>query len=133
MKYMLTVSGLIWLMMSSIAQQSTIPASESDSIMLTVILKHQQDKNLDSIQGISFRNRMYDLFPPKAVKIVSWTVAMGLGQIVTLQFPAKYLRSVNLAIEKGVWGAFNTEIYVTYDFLPVLPLLKVKQEEVNEK
>lgn len=133
MKYMLTVSVLIVLMMTSFAQQSTTPASESDSILLTVILKHQQDKNLDSIQAISFQNKMYDLFPPKEAKIVSWTVAMGLGQIVTLKFPAKYLRSVNLAIEKGVWGAFNTEIYATYDFLPVLPVLKLKQEELNQK
>ena len=43
---------------------------------------------------------------------------MGIGQVVTLKFPAEKLRDVNLAIEQRAWGAFDTEFYVTYDFKP---------------
>ncbi len=44
---------------------------------------------------------------------------MGIGQVVTLKIPASELRTLNLSVEKGVWGAFNTEFYPTYDYLPV--------------
>ena len=44
---------------------------------------------------------------------------MGIGQVVTLRFPAEKLRDVNLAIEHGAWGAYRTEFYPTYDYLPV--------------
>ena len=44
---------------------------------------------------------------------------MGIGQVVTLRFPAEKLREVNLAIEQSAWGAFRTEFYPTYDFRAV--------------
>ena len=44
---------------------------------------------------------------------------MGIGQVVTLRFPAEKLREVNLAIEQTAWGAFRTEFYPTYDFRAV--------------
>lgn len=115
------------------AQDKDFSGTDTDSILLTVILKHQQDKNLDSIQSISFKNRFYESFPPGEARVVSWNVAMGLGQIVTLKFPSQYLRKVNLAIEKGAWGAFDTEIYVTYDFFPVWPVLKDKETTIHSK
>jgi hypothetical protein len=45
---------------------------------------------------------------------------MGIGQVVTLEMPPEKVREVNLMIEQKAWGAFKTEFYPTYDFLPVL-------------
>jgi len=53
------------------------------------------------------------------MEVVSWYVMMGIGQVVTLRFPAERLRDVNLAIEHGAWGAYRTEFYPTYDYKPV--------------
>jgi hypothetical protein len=95
------------------AQQS------QDSIMITIFLKHQEDKNLDSIQAIQTKNHFNELFPPKSARVISWYVMMGVGQVVTVKIPASELRTLNLSIEKGAWGAFNTEFYPTYDYIPV--------------
>ncbi len=65
------------------------------------------------------KNGFYKNFPPAGVKVVSWYVMMGLGQVVTLRVPAEKLRDVNLAVERGAWGAFRTEFYATYDYKPV--------------
>jgi len=56
-------------------------------------------------------------------------VMMGIGQVVTLRFPADKLRSVNRAIETTAWGAFQTEFYTTYDFAPIAE--KIRQEKQN--
>ena len=52
---------------------------------------------------------------------------MGIGQVVTLRFPAARLREVNLAMEQRAWGAFDTEFYATYDFRPVWEGIKSRQ------
>jgi hypothetical protein len=90
-----------------------------DSVMITIFLKHQQDKNLDSLQVIQKKNKFGNLFPPKGARIVSWYVMMGVGQVVTVKIAASQLRDLNTAIEKGAWGAFDTEFYPTYDYLPL--------------
>ncbi len=56
-----------------------------------------------------------DLFPPEGVEIVDHYVMMGIGQVIVLRFPPDHLRRLNLAIENGAWGAYQTEFYVTYD------------------
>jgi len=90
-----------------------------DSVMVTIFLKHQQDKNLDSLQAIQKKNKFDQLFPPKGSHVVSWYVMMGIGQVVTVKIAASQLRDLNTAIEKGAWGAFNTEFYATYDYIPI--------------
>ena len=95
------------------AQQS------QDSILITIFLKHQEDKSLDSIQAIQKKNHFAELFPPKSARVISWYVMMGIGQVVTVKIPASELRTLNLSIENGAWGAFNTEFYPTYDYIPV--------------
>ena len=92
---------------------------EDGSILLTIFLKHQKDKNLGEINARLDEAGYFDQFPPEGVEIASWYVMMGIGQVVTLKVPAERLREVNLAIEKSAWGAFDTEFYPTYDFLPV--------------
>lgn len=98
--------------------QATAQAA-SDSIMITIFLKHQQDKNLQQIRTIQTQNKFLDMFPPKEARVVSWYVMMGIGQVVTVKIPARSLRTLNLAIENGAWGAYSTEFYPTYDYVPV--------------
>ena len=87
--------------------------------MLTVLLKHDQSNNLDAIQTKLKEAGWWVRFPPEGVEIVSWTVAMGLGQIVTLRMEPALLPVVNVELERGAWGVFRTECYPTYDFVPV--------------
>lgn len=101
------------------AQVATTAQTASDSIMITIFLKHQQDKSLKQIQEIQTQNKFLEMFPPKEARVVSWYVMMGIGQVVTVKIPAKSLRTLNLTIENGAWGAYNTEFYPTYDFVPV--------------
>ena len=101
------------------AQVVTTAQASSDSIMITIFLKHQQDKSLKQIQEIQTQNKFLEMFPPKEARVVSWYVMMGIGQVVTVKLPAKDLRALNLTIENGAWGAYNTEFYPTYDFVPV--------------
>ncbi len=87
-------------------------------MMLTIFLRHQQDKNLGEINAKLDASEFWENFPPDGCNIVSWYVMMGIGQVVTLRFPAEKLRDVNLAIEQRAWGSFSTEFYATYDFKP---------------
>lgn len=95
-----------------------------DTILLTVMLKHQKDKNLGEINAKLDATGFWKAFPPEGVEVESWYVMMGIGQVATLRVPASRLRDVNLAIEKTAWGAFDTEFYATYDFKPVWERLK---------
>ena len=87
--------------------------------MLFRSLKHDQSQNVDQIQGTLAARQWWDRFPPEGTEVVSWTVAMGLGQIVTLRVPTDKLGIVNLELERSAWGVFSTECYATYDFVPV--------------
>lgn len=100
---------------------------DTDEILITVILKHQQDKNLTELQEKMDEGRFWQSFPPEGMKIESWYVAMGLGQVITLKIKPKDLRRLNLAIEKSAWGAFTTEIYPTYEFRNIAKSIKAKK------
>ena len=100
--------------------QPAVPAAEpKNTILLTIFLRHDQSKTLDEIQERLKKTGFDRNFPPEGVEIVSWYVMMGIGQVVTLRLPPEKLREVNLAIEKGAWGAFRTEFYPTYDYKPI--------------
>ncbi len=113
---------------------STTPPAvlEADSVLVTVILKHQQDKNLPEIRRILEAQGFWDIFPPQDVRVVTWTLAMGLGHIITLHVPAGAVRRLNLALENGAWGAFDTEIYLTYDYQGVWQDYIERREEAKE-
>jgi hypothetical protein len=119
---MIKLLGFIFILLitncSAFAQQQPTTLT-GDSILITIFLKHQEDKNLDSIQTIQKKNHFDGLFPPKSARVISWYVMMGIGQVVVVKIPASELRTLNTAIEKGAWGAFNTEFYATYDYMPV--------------
>jgi hypothetical protein len=100
-------------------QSQSSAASDSSKIMITVFLKQFQENNLTDIQQELEQNGFYKLFPPEGAEIVSWYVMMGIGQVVTLKIPPDKLRDLNISIEKGAWGAYSTEYYPTYDYLPI--------------
>jgi len=101
-------------------------SDSADMMMLTIFLKHQQDKNLGEINAKLEETEYWKAFPPEGVEVVSWYVMMGIGQVVTLRFPAAKLREVNLTMEQRAWGAFETEFYATYDFQPVWENIKAQ-------
>ncbi len=91
----------------------------SDSFMLTIFLRHDESKTLGEIQQHLKDTGFDQSFPPPGIEIVSWYVMMGIGQVVTLRVPPAQLREVNRVIEEKGWGAYRTEFYPTYDYLPV--------------
>jgi hypothetical protein len=89
-----------WLSMLSFAQagkaeEPAIPARAEDPVnkpgteMLTIFLRHDQSKTVEEINQHLKANGWFSSFPPKGVEIVSWYVMMGIGQVVTLRFPAE--------------------------------------------
>ncbi|MCC6460067.1 MAG: hypothetical protein IT260_06335 [Saprospiraceae bacterium] len=103
-----------------------------DSVQVTVILKHQQDKNLQEIRRVLEAQGFWDLFPTEDARVVSWTIAMGLGHVIILQVPANSVRRLNLALENGAWGAYDTEIYLSYDYKTLWEDYIEKREEARD-
>lgn len=89
-------------------------------VRVTIFLRHDQTKDLNRIDDILYAQGFWSKFPPEDVSIVSWQVLMGIGQVVTLEGTPDKIREINVGIETMAWGAFKTEFYLTYDFLPVL-------------
>jgi hypothetical protein len=99
-------------------------SAAAETMLLTIFLRHDQSNNLDTIQARLKAANWWGAFPPEGVEIVSWTVAMGFGQIVTLRLPASKLAEVNVELERSAWGVFRTECYPAYDFVPVRERIK---------
>ncbi|MCR1026962.1 hypothetical protein NQT66_19245 [Cellulophaga baltica] len=93
---------------------------ETEKLLLTIFLKHDQSMNLNEIEAIRNEQGFYKNFPPEGVSVVNWFVVMGIGQMVVLELPASKLKEVNLAIERSAWKAFRSEIYPTYDLYPIV-------------
>jgi hypothetical protein len=110
--------------LSQVTQAQEEP--KNDSIMITIMLKHHQDKNIDELVEIREKNGFTENFPPASAKVVSWYVMMGIGQVVTVKIPASELRALNISVERSVWGAFSTEFYPTYDLYPTILENKAK-------
>jgi hypothetical protein len=101
------------------AEAQSSAESNVNSIMMTIFLRHDETKTLDEIDAHLSKTGFRQNFPPPGVEVISWYVMMGIGQVVTLRFPPAKLREINLQIEHGAWGAFRTEFYPTYDYLPI--------------
>jgi hypothetical protein len=93
--------------------------ARAGTLLLTVVLKHHPGLTLDEVQSKMKASDWWESFPPEGCRIVSWTVAMGMGQILTLELPPEKLPLVNVELERRAWGVFSTECYPTYDFVPV--------------
>jgi hypothetical protein len=110
-----------------------IATPPANSILLTVFMRHDQSKTLDEINAHLEKTGFRKSFPPEGVEIVSYNIVMGIGQVMTLWVPPDKLRAVNVAFEKGAWGAYRTEFYATYDFLPVFREQQAKDKAAAGK
>ena len=99
--------------------QAPVEASPTEGLgmeMLTIFLRHDETKTVDEINAHLKKTGWFDSFPPAGVEVISWYVMMGIGQVVTLRFPAERLREINRIVESKAWGGYRTEFYPTYDF-----------------
>lgn len=96
----------------------------ANRLLVTVILRHDQSKNLDEIMGYLRETGFYREFPPEGCELVSWVVAMSYGFIIQLRLEPSALRSLNRYIEEKAWGAFRYEVYPAYDFEPIAKKFK---------
>lgn len=92
--------------------------SDKGLMTLTIFLRHDESQTLDEINARLKHQGFYEAFPPPGVEVLSWNVLMGVGQVVTLRFPAERLREVNRAVETSAWGGYRTEFCPTYDYRP---------------
>ena len=100
---------------ASVMAQQVPLLPDSDTMLLTVFLKHDQTMNNDERGELLDRTGFNEMFPPEGVEIVGHYVMMGIGQVIVMRFPPDLLRRINVAIERGTWGAYQTEFYITYD------------------
>jgi hypothetical protein len=91
-------------------------ATPDNAILVTIFLRHDQSRPLGELNAQLEKQGFYKAFPPPGVEVVSWYVAMGIGQVVTLRLPASRLREVNRVLEDTAWGVYRTEFYPTYDY-----------------
>ncbi len=94
-------------------------SSSDEQMLLTVFLRHDQSNNLEAVQRKLKEADWWERFPVEGVEVVSWYVAMGFGQIVTLRLPPSKLAELNVELERSAWGVFTTECFPAYDFVPV--------------
>ncbi len=113
------VATLTAMVAGTAAEAQSSAESNANSMMITIFLRHDETKTLDEINAHLEKTGFQQNFPPPGVEVISWYVMMGIGQVVTLRFPPDKLREINLQIEHGAWGAFRTEFFPTYDYLPI--------------
>jgi hypothetical protein len=116
----IALAGILTFGSSANAQTAAAPAESAaptadNAVMLTIFFKHDQSRPLSELNAQLEKQGFYKAFPPAGVEVVSWYVMMGIGQVVTLRFPASRLREVNRVIENSAWGSYHTEFYPTYD------------------
>jgi hypothetical protein len=110
------------------APQREAPSGPPGHEMLTIFLRHDQAKTVDEINDHLKQTGWFRDFPPAGVEIVSWYVMMGIGQVVTLRFPAEKLRDLNRLVEAEAWGGYRTEFYATYDYRQLWQDLKARMQ-----
>ncbi|MHC8371727.1 hypothetical protein ACYZT2_13165 [Pseudomonas sp. MDT1-85] len=122
---------------AAVSAQTTKPlekaavATPDNAVMLTVFLKHDQSRPLSELKAQLAQQGFYKTFPPAGVEVVSWNIMMGIGQVVTVRFPASRLAEVNLALENTAWGSYRTEFYPTYDFKPIALAEQTKAQQTQ--
>ncbi|MGA7128414.1 MAG: hypothetical protein WBZ19_19025, partial [Chthoniobacterales bacterium] len=60
-------------------------ATNDGKIMLTVILRYNENKTNEDIDKHLAPTGFYKNFPPEGVEIVSYNIVMGIGHIITLR------------------------------------------------
>lgn len=100
-------------------QVGSATATPDNAVLITVFLRHDQSRPLDELNTRLAKQGFYKAFPPPGVEVVSWTVVMGIGQIVILRLPASRIREVNRVFEDSAWGVYHTDFYPSYDYKAV--------------
>lgn len=95
--------------------ENAAPTADN-AVLLTIFFKHDQSRPLNELNAQLEKQGYYKAFPPPGTEVVSWYVMMGIGQVVTLRFPASRLREINRILENTAWGSYRTEFYPTYDY-----------------
>jgi hypothetical protein len=103
----------------SAPQADSATATSENAVLLTVFLRHDQSRPVSELNAQLAKQGFYKHFPPPGVEVVNWNVVMGVGQIVTLRFPANRIREVNRVLEDTAWGSYRTEFYPSYDYKSV--------------
>lgn len=116
---MLLIVSMVIGAYSALAEEKKQDIGKQESILLTIFLKHDQSKTLAEINEHLEETGFWKKFPPQGVEVVSWYVMMGIGEVVTLRVPPDKLRAVNVSLEENAWGAYTTEFYATYDYMPI--------------
>jgi hypothetical protein len=126
LKWTATAAILFGATLASAAAQSpsappagSATATPDNAILLTVFLKHDQSRPLSELNAQLAKQGFYKAFPPQGMEVVSWTIAMGIGQIITLRLPAARIREINRVLEDTAWGPYRTEFFITYDYKAV--------------
>lgn len=104
-------------------------APDAGDLLVTILLRHDQSNNLDAVQTKLKEAQWWERFPPEGVKVISWYVAMGFGQIVTVALKPERLQALNLELERSAWGVFRTECFPAYDFVPVREAIRERVRE----
>ena len=89
---------------------SESPTGKPGEEMLTIFLRHDESKTVDEINKHLQQTGWFEHFPPPGVEVLSWYVMMGIGQVVTIRFPAERLRDVNRLIESEAWGGRQGQV-----------------------
>ncbi len=100
-------------------QVGSAAATPDNAVLLTIFLRHDQSRPLSELNAQLSKQGFYKAFPPPGIEVVSWAVAMGIGQVVVLRLPASRIREVNRVLEDTAWGVYKTEFYPTYDYKDV--------------
>jgi len=98
------------------APSEAATTTADNAVLLTIFLKHDQSRPLAELNAQLAKQGFYKAFPPAGTEVVSWNVVMGIGQVITLRFPASRLREINRVLEDTAWGSYRTEFYPTYDY-----------------
>ncbi len=98
--------------------------ASDQKVLLTVILHHDQSKNLEEILAHTKATGFFRDFPPEGSELISWVVAMSFGYIIQLRVAPDAVRNLNVYFEKKAWGAFRYEVYPSYDFKAIAEKMK---------
>ena len=123
-----TIPALAWFPRRSRADMPppAAPSGGPGMEMLTIFLRHDESHTLDEINQHLRQTGWFAHFPPPGVEVLSWYVMMGIGQVVTLRFPAERLREINRLVESEAWGGYRTEFYPTYDYRALYAQLQAR-------
>jgi hypothetical protein len=88
----LAVSGAVNAQTVAAPPSGSATATPDNAVLLTVFLRHDQSRPLSELNAQLAKQGFYKAFPPPGVEVVSWYVAMGIGQVITLRLPASRIQ-----------------------------------------